>query len=630
MKKLLLTALAVAATTGAMAQGQYTILTEDFNSGLPTGWTQVTQATDGGFNFGSPSSLSSSYFTIPNSPTNTNIAATNDDDCNCNKSAEQLITDTVDLSLFSKAHVSLNSYYYNAAYQGAQETAKLQYSTNGGTTWTDAGSFGAAGTWITSYFDVSAAAGNSDVQFAIFYGDGGGWNYGLGVDDFAVFVPYNFDAAVVDVDLYETQGLNNAPYTIEGTLVNTGGQTITSLTLNYTVNGGTAVTQSLTGLSIAPYDTYTFSHGTTWTPSATGTYDLDVFATGINGSVDQNNANDTLSKTITVVSSVADRVVLAEEFTSSTCGPCASFNPGYNTMLEDNDVNTAAGTVTSIKYQMNWPSPGNDPAYNDEALARRTYYGVTGVPMVHYDGTQMTGNQANLDATGEIPALIELDATWGNSGWFITCDVEVEALASISGDNVLRVALIEKEINHNVQTNGETEFFHVFRTFMPDEDGYALGNLTAGQTYTRYEQKMINVPTHTDPVQGSYDFWVGVSNMDVIVFVQNDDTGEILQSTVAAYNPTSVDEMDGHARYMKLYPNPASDAAGLEIDLLDASDVTVNVVNALGETVLTSVQSLDAGTQTIELNTSELSAGMYFVNINVNGVNKTLRLNVAH
>ncbi|MDP4767470.1 MAG: T9SS type A sorting domain-containing protein, partial [Schleiferiaceae bacterium] len=72
------------------------------------------------------------------------------------------------------------------------------------------------------------------------------------------------------------------------------------------------------------------------------------------------------------------------------------------------------------------------------------------------------------------------------------------------------------------------------------------------------------------------------------------------------------------------------DIAGVEIDLMDRADVAINVVNAMGQTVFTEAQTLDAGTQKINLETSTLSAGLYFVNVNVNGVSKTLRLNIAH
>jgi hypothetical protein len=49
MKKTLLTLTALFASAAVFAQGQSTIQSWDFNSGIPTGWTQSTSATDGGF-----------------------------------------------------------------------------------------------------------------------------------------------------------------------------------------------------------------------------------------------------------------------------------------------------------------------------------------------------------------------------------------------------------------------------------------------------------------------------------------------------------------------------------------------------------------------------------------------------
>ncbi|MGA0302704.1 MAG: hypothetical protein ACO3K3_01475, partial [Schleiferiaceae bacterium] len=364
MKKLLLSLAALFAATTAFAQGQSTIYSWDFNNGMPSGWSQVTNATDGGFNAGSASSLSSQYFTI--SDPGSNILATNDDDCNCNKADEYLITDTLDLSNYSVLHVTFKSFFYGATYSGATEAAEFLYSTNGGSSWTSLADIVPGADWTSQWIDVSAACGSSNVQFAFNYQDGGGWLYGLGIDDFAIFAPYNFDMAVESLDMFSTVGLNNAPFTLEGTIKNYGGTTISSLTLNYSINGGTAVTDNLTGLSIAPYGTYTFSHNTNWNPGSTGNYDVEIWASALNGGNDQNNSNDTLSNTIEVVTATADRVVLAEEFTSSTCAPCASFNPGYKQLLDANDANTSGTQLVSVKYQMNWPSPGNDPAYNSE------------------------------------------------------------------------------------------------------------------------------------------------------------------------------------------------------------------------------------------------------------------------
>ena len=626
MKKILLSLAAVFAATGLMAQGQSVIYSENFDNGIPSTWTQTTNATDGGFLGGNSTSLSSQYFSFTNP--GSNFVATNDDGCNCDKSNEYLITDVIDLSGYSVMHATFKSFYYGATLQGATEVAEFLYSTNGGATWTSLGTIDPAGDWETQWIDVTAACGNANVQFAFNYQDGGGWLYGLGIDDFAVFAPYNFDVAMESLNMPTTLGLNNAPFTFEGTLRNYGGATITSATINYSVNGGTPVTESLSGLSIAPYDTYTWTHTTAWNPSTTGTYSVDFYALPINGTFDQNTSNDNLNVSIEVLTATADRVVLAEEFTSSTCGPCASFNPGYKQLLDANSANTETGRVTSVKYQMNWPSPGNDPAYNQEAADRRVAYGISGVPDVVYSGSNIPTSQANIDIVKDVPSLANLSAEWGATGNYIQCDATVNALADLGSNVVLHMAMIEKQINHSIQTNGETVFYHVFRKFMDGSNGHSMSNMTAGNTYTHYANSTISV--NAAPAQGSFDFWIGTSNMDVIVWLQNTTTGEVLQSAYGKYTTSGINEMDDVARFIAVYPNPSNEVAGIELDLIDRSDVTLNLVNSLGQTVYTSAKSLDAGIQKIEVSTASLSAGLYFINVNVDGISKTLRLNVAH
>ncbi|MGB2274725.1 MAG: T9SS type A sorting domain-containing protein [Schleiferiaceae bacterium] len=626
MKKILLSLAAVFAATGLMAQGQSVIYSENFDNGIPSTWTQTTNATDGGFLGGNSTSLSSQYFSFTNP--GSNFVATNDDGCNCDKSNEYLITDVIDLSGYSVMHATFKSFYYGATYQGATEVAEFLYSTNGGATWTSLGTLDPAGDWETQWIDVTAACGNANVQFAFNYQDGGGWLYGLGIDDFALFAPYNFDVAMESLNMPTTLGLNNAPFTFEGTLRNYGGATITSATINYSVNGGTPVTESLSGLSIAPYDTYTWTHTTAWNPSTTGTYSVDFYALPINGTFDQNTSNDNLNVSIEVLTATADRVVLAEEFTSSTCGPCASFNPGYKQLLDANSANTETGRVTSVKYQMNWPSPGNDPAYNQEAADRRVAYGISGVPDVVYSGSNIPTSQANIDIVKDVPSLANLSAEWSATGNYIQCDATVNALADLGSNVVLHMAMIEKQINHSIQTNGETVFYHVFRKFMDGSNGHSMSNMTAGNTYTHYANSTISV--NAAPAQGSFDFWIGTSNMDVIVWLQNTTTGEVLQSAYGKYTTSGINEMDDVARFIAVYPNPSNEVAGIELDLIDRSDVTLNLVNSLGQTVYTSSKSLDAGIQKIEVPTATLSAGLYFINVNVDGISKTLRLNVAH
>ena len=91
------------------------------------------------------------------------------------------------------------------------------------------------------------------------------------------------------------------PFTVSADFVNNGAASITGADINYSVNGGTATT-SLTGLSIASGASATVTSSTNWTPSATGTYDVKVWLSNLNGSnSDANTSNDTAMISVQVV-----------------------------------------------------------------------------------------------------------------------------------------------------------------------------------------------------------------------------------------------------------------------------------------------------------------------------------------
>ena len=108
MKKILTTIISFLIITSINAQT--IIFRENFEGAKqPDGWTQVTSASDGGWRFGSSGYLSSNYFSFNNS---TNLAATNDDACNCDKSLDKLITPTIDLTNYTSLHLTFDLYYF--------------------------------------------------------------------------------------------------------------------------------------------------------------------------------------------------------------------------------------------------------------------------------------------------------------------------------------------------------------------------------------------------------------------------------------------------------------------------------------------------------------------------------------
>jgi len=91
---------------------------------------------------------------------------------------------------------------------------------------------------------------------------------------------------------------------------------------------------------------------------------------------------------VTAIYSQSQRLVILEEFTQASCGPCASVNPTIEALLNSNPTK-----ITSVWYHTNWP--GYDPMnlHNpNEVAARVGYYGVTYVPWSVLDGNYYSGS----------------------------------------------------------------------------------------------------------------------------------------------------------------------------------------------------------------------------------------------
>jgi hypothetical protein len=114
--------------------------------------------------------------------------------------------------------------------------------------------------------------------------------------EFTVTVPLEFDARLQEITTYGFNELGAIP--VRGVLFNVGSTPITSIDVNYTVDGGATVTETLTGLDIAPFTEYAFTLDNLWTPAATGNHTLEVSLSNINGNADLDPANNALSKTV--------------------------------------------------------------------------------------------------------------------------------------------------------------------------------------------------------------------------------------------------------------------------------------------------------------------------------------------
>jgi hypothetical protein len=111
--------------------------------------------------------------------------------------------------------------------------------------------------------------------------------------------PPSFDLVMLHahVPAYQPQGSID----IEAEVYNAGTTTITSLDLAYTINGGTSLSQTVSGLSIPNGARAHITHPSPWTPTTDGDYDLVLSHSNLNGSnIDANPNDDEVEATVTI------------------------------------------------------------------------------------------------------------------------------------------------------------------------------------------------------------------------------------------------------------------------------------------------------------------------------------------
>ena len=408
--------------------------------------------------------------------------------------------------------------------------------------------------------------------------------------------------------------LANGPFIISGDLQNMGSNTVTSMDINYSVDGGATVTENVSGLSLATGDYYSFNHGTPWSPSA-GTYNIDIWATNINGSADMDTSNDMASGSVTVFANGDIKRPMLESFTSSTCGPCVAGNQNTSAVL----AAYSDDQYSMLKYQMSWPGSG-DPYYTLEGGDRRTYYNVNAVPDFILDGNVWQGNSSSvtgsqIDAVMANPAFVSLSSYHVMDGQTIDFTVSINPLGDFAGPLTLYSAVFEYMTYNNVGSNGETQFSKVMKKMVPGSTGFSLGSLTDGQTVVEnfshtFQGAYTLPPDANNPIDHMTQHSVeDFSNLGVVTWIQDDATKEILQSTVSVESFTNIEEKQ--TTDLMVFPNPTENMATISFEGIQGSDVSIELYNLLGELIVSENYTSQSNFDYYNLDVSTVNNGIY-------------------
>lgn len=588
MKKITLLLVGIFISFSAFSQTQRSteLFNEDFSSGVPpTGWIIDDMAAQW-----SQEASANAGGTAPEAQLSW-VSGTH---------TTRLISPETDLTGISTVLFSFNHFLND--YSGSGYTIGVATRSGGGA-WADVWTVNPTGDIGPETKDLILTGGDvgaSDFQVCV-YLSGNMYNFDYWyIDDLILIQPDAIDMAMESINM-PTYAEAGDVY-IDCTFKNVGLSTVTSVDVNYQIDGGTVITETLGGLNLQTTDAYNHTFAAPWSASA-GDYTLDVWVSNVNGSGDDDDtSNDAKSMILSIASQSTQNLPLFESFTSSTCGPCAPFNTNvFNPFMIDHPDDIAV-----IKYQMSWPAPG-DPYYTEEGGVRRGFYGVSFVPDLYTGGYQTATNvgavNAAFNSESAISSFFTMTNTLEVSGDNVTVNVTI--MPYISVDMRVHIAIIEKQTLNNTGNNGETSFEHVMMKMLPDANGTLVSFVSGANTVINESFDM------------SSTYVEEMSDLLAVVFIQDDSTKQIMQ---ASFNGQPLEITDNNLQNVSFYPNPSNGYITIETD----RGLQITIHDILGKKVYSkNVISNET------LNLTHLNNGMYLVNMNdgENQVTKKLIIN---
>ncbi len=330
----------------------------------------------------------------------------------------------------------------------------------------------------------------------------------------------------------------------------------------------------------------------------------------------------------------AQRLVLLENETNTSCGPCYPAD-----LLLDQLCDQHPDVFVAIRYHAWWPS-SSDPFYvynTSENRARINYYpphpdGYYYTPYAWIDGIIRGGYSYSSwwsfilsRSSDESPVEIRLSGTFDSNTRNGNLYVNLVGTDIIDVGNLrLRIALTESDIHWNAP-NGITVHEQTFRDMLPSATGAAI-TLAQGDTVD-YTQPF------TCPTALAW------TNCELVAFLQSDATREVLQSakiTLAELNhQTSINDNASLPDRFKLeqnYPNPFNASTTIKYTLANEGVVRLAVYDLAGRKIAVLADGLQgAGMHQVIWNGTDdegraVTSGVYFCKIEFEGRSQTNRM----
>lgn len=230
-------------------------------------------------------------------------------------------------------------------------------------------------------------------------------------------------------------------------------------------------------------------------------------------------------------------------------------------------------------------------------------------------------------------------ATLNSNTKALTINMEAYYTAAAPSGSVMRITIALLQDNIIAPQTGASKYpamqvgsnyrhNHALRDII---SGAVTGTAMTGATTagTKWTQTFNYTVTNTIPATGTQTIPVVLADLKLIAFVTTTSAaGDVVAVCKVPINiTTDINDAAGAdlLSNVNVYPNPMTEVGVVVFTLAQSNPVTISVVNTLGQTVLSNnLDALNAGEHKYELDATNLTNGIYFVNIKV-GENTTTK-----
>ncbi len=303
-------------------------------------------------------------------------------------------------------------------------------------------------------------------------------------------------------------------------------------------------------------------------------------------------------------------MVILEIATGTWCYYCPGSSMGADDLIANGH------NVAVIEYHQYL---GFEPYANIYSDARFNYYEMSGCPTAVFDGIIFlaAGDPSyslyedylpRYNIRNAVPSSFTIDLSGVEIGLDYTVSLTANKVASTSSTNmVLHLVLTESQIAEEWQ--GQTELNFVERLMIPDQYGTALDFSTGD--------------TQTVDLEFTLDLGWASGNCELVAFIQDNDSKEILQGTKIALSelqPLAVDNFSKNLpisfQLQQNYPNPFNASTTIEYELKENRPVKLSILDINGREVDVIVNDYQtAGEHSIAWSGKNIPSGIYFIRL---------------